>query len=188
MEQPKILNKKIVCETKWLRVVLITYLDKNGIERSYESCERNRTDSGAHAVIIVASKGNKVLILRQFRPALGQYCLEFPAGLIDGNESAEDAALRELKEETGFIGKCIDISPKTYNDPGLSNASSKYVRIDITSAGESTPEPGEDIEVIWLAESEIFDYLNRSTDAVDARLWAFVSNKSFIYPGQYMEI
>lgn len=33
----------------------------------------------------------------QFRPPTGDYCLEFPAGLVDNNETPEEAALRELK-------------------------------------------------------------------------------------------
>lgn len=40
------------------------------------------------------------LLVKQFRPPTGAMCLEFPAGLIDSGESAEAAALRELKEET----------------------------------------------------------------------------------------
>lgn len=36
----------------------------------------------------------------QYRPPLDSLCVEFPAGLIDQGESAEEAALRELREET----------------------------------------------------------------------------------------
>jgi ADP-ribose pyrophosphatase len=37
--------------------------------------------------------------------------LEFPSGLIDANEKPEEAALRELKEETGYVGKVTSVSP-----------------------------------------------------------------------------
>lgn len=43
-----------------------------------------------------------------------QYVLEFPAGLLDAGESAEVAAVRELKEETGLTGKILSISPTCF--------------------------------------------------------------------------
>ncbi|KAG8142573.1 putative ADP-sugar pyrophosphatase-like isoform 2 protein [Naja naja] len=41
-----------------------------------------------------------MVLVKQFRPPIGAFCLEFPAGLIDSNETPEVAALRELEEET----------------------------------------------------------------------------------------
>ena len=41
--------------------------------------------------------------------------IEVPAGLIDAGETAEDAALRELKEETGYIGVVVQTSPIMFN-------------------------------------------------------------------------
>lgn len=48
--------------------------------------------------------------------------LELPAGLIDEGEDAETAALRELNEETGFVGVVTNVSQVVYSDPGLTNA------------------------------------------------------------------
>lgn len=42
------------------------------------------------------------VLVSQFRPPLEKVCLELPAGIVDGAEKAEDAAVRELHEETGF--------------------------------------------------------------------------------------
>ena len=50
---------------------------------------------------------------------MGCYCLEFPAGLIDDNESPEAAALRELEEETGYKGDVAECSPGLYCFPGV---------------------------------------------------------------------
>lgn len=59
----------------------------------------NVPDSSA----VVALTGQKQLILvRQFRPALNRWSLEFPAGSISHGETAEKAAHRELLEETGY--------------------------------------------------------------------------------------
>lgn len=54
---------------------------------------------------------------------MNKVCIEIPAGLIDEDETAEECAVRELQEETGYVGKVImsDLpggSPIIFNDPG----------------------------------------------------------------------
>ena len=61
------------------------------------------------------------MIIVQYRPPVEAFCVEFPAGLIDEGESPEQAAVRELREETGYSGKVRSISRKANhvlrNDP-----------------------------------------------------------------------
>jgi ADP-ribose pyrophosphatase len=51
------------------------------------------------------SKPVSTMIIVQYRPPVEAFCVEFPAGLIDEGESPEEAAVRELREETGYSGK-----------------------------------------------------------------------------------
>jgi len=53
------------------------------------------------AVLPMDGKGQAILV-RQHRPAIGRTLLEIPAGLIEEGESAEEAAVRECEEETGY--------------------------------------------------------------------------------------
>lgn len=78
--------------------------------KQWDSAERTtRAKSGVDGVDVLAvlhhasdsSKSDKqVIVVLQFRAPLGQLSLELPAGLVDENETAEAAALRELTEET----------------------------------------------------------------------------------------
>ena len=74
---------------------------------------------------------DRTVLITQYRPPVDAYVVEFPAGLIDAGESAEIAALRELKEETGYTGtlkKCTDIM---VSDPGMTNANMKLAIVHV---------------------------------------------------------
>ena len=62
---------------------------------------------------------SELLLQKQYRPPIDKVVVEVPAGLIDAGESPETCALRELKEETGYIGEVLDggfaVSPIMYN-------------------------------------------------------------------------
>lgn len=62
-----------------------------------------------------------LLLVKQFRFGIEQDLLEFPAGLIDKNESPEACAIRELQEETGYKAKSLIDLGKIYLSPGYSN-------------------------------------------------------------------
>lgn len=51
--------------------------------------------------------GAEVLLEKQFRAPAGKIVVEFPAGLVDAGETVEEAALRELREETGYVGEVV---------------------------------------------------------------------------------
>ena len=62
------------------------------------------------------------IIIEQYRPPVGSIVVEFPAGLVDAEEDAAQAAVRELKEETGFdatLGDVVHVGPMTGADPGI---------------------------------------------------------------------
>lgn len=59
------------------------------------------------SVVATTPKG-EVLLVRQYRPATGGYTIELPSGHVEAGESPEDAARRELLEETGHRAGTVE--------------------------------------------------------------------------------
>jgi ADP-ribose pyrophosphatase len=65
--------------------------------------------------IVQSATGPQIVLQKQYRPPADRVCIEIPAGLIDEGETAEMAAIRELKEETGYVGKITETTPIMFN-------------------------------------------------------------------------
>ncbi|MED6235306.1 nudix hydrolase-like protein [Ataeniobius toweri] len=143
---PHVIKEELLAEGKWVKLEQTTYIDPAGNTRIWESVKRTtrRTNTEADGVGIIALLKRTlhkdcVVMVKQFRPPLGCSTLEFPAGLIDEGETAEAAALRELKEETGYKGEVVGVTPVTCLDPGLSNCTTQIILVNIN---------GDDVENI----------------------------------------
>ncbi|WP_255197940.1 NUDIX hydrolase [Halorarius litoreus] len=54
------------------------------------------------AVVVVATTGDELVMVEQYRPAIREHCLELVAGIVEDGESFTEAGARELREEAGF--------------------------------------------------------------------------------------
>jgi ADP-ribose pyrophosphatase len=76
--------------------------------------------AGAVAVVPINEKG-ELLLVRQYRYAVGQTLLEIPAGKIEPGEDYTVCAGRELLEETGFAAGVLKHLISFYSTPGFTN-------------------------------------------------------------------
>lgn len=140
---PRIDSVIPVASTKWLALQTLDYTDQEGNARKWDVATRTTKQARdkADAVVIVPllrRKGSskiETLLVEQYRPPVDRVTVEFPAGLIDKGETPEDAALRELREETGFVGeKCKtvpQVSPQVCMSPGLTDESLHCVLVEV---------------------------------------------------------
>ena len=95
-----------------------------------------------------------IILIRQYRHAVGQFLLELPAGRIEPGEAPLAAAKREMIEETGFSAKRWVMLSKYFASPGfLAEFMQIYLARDLRE-GVSRPEEDEHIEIVRTPLSE----------------------------------
>ena len=78
--------------------------------------------------ILNKPSGPELLLQKQYRPPIDKVVIEVPAGLVDAGESVETCAVRELKEETGYVGVAEQTSSVMYNGKFFLSFGFGYVR------------------------------------------------------------
>ena len=169
--------------TTWLTLKQVSYLDKTGKKQEWEYISRNQNRQIV-TVICHSRRYNKFLFIAQPRVPINRIEISFPAGLVDQNETPEQAALRELKEETGYLGDVISVSPLCTKSAGLSDESTYMVEclVDENAVGASEMEVTEDIQSFWKTPNQFLKYI----ETLDLEKYSISSNVyNFILGHQY---
>jgi len=150
----KVLSSKVIFEGRAVKLRIDTVLTADGRQSTREIVEH----SNCIAVIALDADDN-VLLVKQYRGAVGKEMLEIPAGGIDDGEDAEAAVIREMQEETGFRPHRVERLTGFYSSPGFC---SEYLHLYL--AMDLTPDPlrAEDtagIEVIRVPVAQILHLL-----------------------------
>lgn len=192
-------SREIIGKARWLQLAQLQYRDIRTNEvRTWESTERVSTSTTVDAVEIAAlittpeDAEGRLILVQQYRAPIDKLSIEFPAGLVDGDEGIEVAALRELKEETGFIGEVLSCSPSLSYEPGLTSSAFSFVRVFVDGSKEvnQNPKPqleeDEDIKVLLLPRVGLLAALQalaREGNQIDGKVWAYAAGIDGILRG-----
>src|SRR4051812_13345361 len=120
---------------------------------------------GAAVGIVAVDREERVLLVRQERPAVGGKVLEIPAGLLDAGEQPLAAAKRELQEETGLHGgEWVEVA-SVLSSPGFTDERIHLFVATGLQEGEEDPDDGEDLELVRVPVAELPGLLTEIEDA-----------------------
>lgn len=157
-------SQEVVFENPWLRVEDHAVINPAGNPAQYGIVHfKNR------AVGIVALTDDlQIYLVGQSRYALKCYSWEIPEGGCPDNEEVEDAAKRELREETGLITQHIEPLLKMHLSNSVSDETAYLFLATELSIGEQELEESEDISVKKLPLKEAISMIERGeiTDAI----------------------
>ena len=107
-----------------------------------------------YASVVAITEDGRVVIVRQYRPAVDRYTLELPSGLVDPGETPLESARRELLEETGYQAGEMEMLGSMEPDTGrLGNRVWGFVARDVKLVKGATPEQG--LEVLTWSVGEL---------------------------------
>jgi len=109
---------------------------------------------GAAVVLPILDDG-RVLLIRNYRFAVGGELLELPAGTIDPPEPAVECARRELAEETGYRAGKLELLLSFYSTPGICNEQLHAFLASELVSGETELDAGERIENTPMEYAEV---------------------------------
>lgn len=181
---------KKIHEGRFITRYDVSYTTENGHEKIYEMISRrkdmltlsdlNNPKIDAVVLVIFDEKHERVLINKEFRLAPGCFVYNFPAGLIDEGETYEEAAARELMEETGLTLVSVeDVIGESYSAVGFSNE--KNLTVVGTARGELRKSNDSEFEEIvpgWYTKEEVAALLKEAPFAGRTQAFCYMFAKS----------
>ncbi|MBN1368221.1 MAG: NUDIX hydrolase [Dehalococcoidales bacterium] len=146
----KTLSTRMIFEGRAIKLRIDTVITEDKRQTTREVVEHTPC-----IAVVPIDADNNILLVKQFRQAIGKELLEIPAGGIEPGEDPAAAVARELREETGFLPKNIKPLGGFYAAPGYAT---EYLYLFIASDLIPMPLVAEDtaeIKVVPVAKDRI---------------------------------
>lgn len=144
-------DAETVFECPWLAVERETVRQPDGAADDYY-----HIDLGGDAVVVIAETNGQLVLVSEYRPTLGERLLTLPGGRIEDDASVVAAARRELREETGYRAREIQIL-QTYRPTSVVRKTRHIVYASGLDAGTAAPDEAEFIDIRHVPVEDAFE-------------------------------
>lgn len=165
---------------RWLNLYKTTFV-RNGIRGEWAFASRGRglnndplkTTNAVVVVAMVDADVPRVVVIKEYRVPIQDYEHHFPAGLIEIDQTIEQAAAAELLQEAGCVlNEVIMISPSLISSAGAMDETSRLVLCTCTPGQDQQLEPQEVIEPPMLLDAaQLEAMLNDDSVRWAAKSW-----------------
>ena len=146
----KLLSSRRVFQGKIVTLDVDQLIEPSGLK-----VEREVIRHPGAAVVLAVTDNDNVVLVRQYRHGAGELLLEAPAGTLDPGETPEEAACRELTEETGYFPHRIKKLMDFYPSPGiLAERMHLFLATELESRIASLDED-ESLEVVEMTKNDV---------------------------------
>ena len=131
--------------------------EPGGLEREFVVIE-----SGDWVNVVPLTDDGRIVLIRQYRHGVRQVSLEIPGGIVDPGETPQEAAVRELGEETGYVPTRVRLLGRVQSNPAIhNNHTYMFLAEGCHAAAAARPEPMEQIELVLKPVAEVADLVRR---------------------------
>lgn len=134
------------------------------------------------ALILPITSEREIVFVRQYRHGAARILLELPAGTFNPEqESPQAAAIRELKEETGYVANKVIHLGTLYDNPVKdTDKITLFLAEDVTKSGEQELDVTEEIEVVLIPLEGIIEKISQGEIAVAGSIAAVFLGLNFL--------
>ncbi|RVU02641.1 NUDIX hydrolase [Mucilaginibacter limnophilus] len=175
-----ILNEENVSPSPWFPILKhkVQLANGNIVDDYYFS------PLGDVVQVLAVTKNNEVVLVKQYKHALGEILLELPGGMQQKDKSILESAINELEEETGIkapADKLISLGKIANNPTKLKQITYGFIYFDAEFNSEQRLDTTEDIQVITIPAPEVLK------KAIDGEIWVtdslnFILKAALRYP------
>ena len=125
-----------------------------------KAVKREVVEHGGGACVLCECEDGKIIFVRQYRYAVGEEVLEIPAGKLEEGEDPSAAAVRELKEETGYDALDLKHIATVYPSPGYTSEKIYIYFCKCGNRGNTDFDEDEDLQFQLMTAEEYLDYIS----------------------------